>query len=451
VTGMSDTDVLYPETAERAVLGGLLLDPSVLVEVASLTASDFYNPHHATIFAAIREAVDSGEKVDQLVVMETLRSRGDLVRVGGAPFLHTCTTTIPSVANTGYYARFVRQAASRRKISDLGVRLQQAARSGDYSDALDLAAQFAFSALAIADESPEHAEDFLKDLHELREFVDQASAPFDWVIPGLLERMDRVIIVASEGAGKSTWMRAVATMLGQGIHPLNPNLKIPPKRSLIVDLENPPALIRRKSRHLVSAAEASGGWIADNVWLWSRPGGVNIRKSADAQLLDRLISHVRPALVCLGPLYKASLGGSDRGEQVAAETTAVLDRLREKHGCALWLEHHAPMAQNGSRTLRPIESGLWSRWPEFGRTLERDTDRGENHFRVGQFRRDRDTRLWPSSLAWGQPWPFEASWDRGIPFPLLEGSWDRWDEWVRQEETANRRPFVPAPGWEQGA
>jgi replicative DNA helicase len=140
-------------------------------------------------------------------------------------------------------------------------------------------------------------------------------------------------------------------------------------------------------------------------------------------LLDRLIGHVRPALLCLGPLYKASLSGSDRGEQVAAETTAALDRIRERHGCAMWLEHHAPMAQNGSRTLRPIDSGLWSRWPEFGITLERDGENHPNQFRLGRFRRDREPRCWPDTLAWGPEWPFEFGWDQGMPGGLHDGVW----------------------------
>ena len=256
-------------------------------------------------------------------------------------------------------------------------------------------------------------------------FVNTPSPAHDWVIPGLLERMDRVVVVASEGAGKSTWARMVAVMLGQGIHPLNPALRIPPKRTLIVDLENPPALVRRKARGLVNTTENyGGGWNADNVWLWSRPGGVNLRKPADCALLDRVVAHVRPALISLGPLYKAAIEGGDRGEQVASETAAALDRIRERHRCALWLEHHAPMEQNGSRNLRPVGSGVWSRWPEFGISLARDRDYGPHSYRLDRFRGDRDERCWPDHLSWGQQWPFEASWQQGMPRELFDGLWN---------------------------
>jgi hypothetical protein len=423
---MSEDDVLQADAAERAVLGALLIDPTLIQSVGDLPASDFYRPHHETIYAAIREAVDSGDRVCQLVVMEVLKRRGQLTTVGGAAYLHELERCTPSVGSAGYYARLVKTAATRRTLLQHAVALRQACLSVDLEDALDRAAEISISINAVADGIPAKGDDPMTGLHELGEFAAQATDySHDWVIPGLLERMDRVVVVASEGGGKTTWARAVATMLGQGIHPLNPNLRIPAKRALIVDLENPPALIRRKARHLVDAAAASqvGGWTTDRVWLWSRPGGLNLRKASDAALLDRVVSHVRPALICLGPLYKAAQGGGDRGEQVASETAAALDRIREKHGCALWLEHHAPMSQQGERMLRPVESGVWSRWPEFGITIRKVGEPTQKRFELGRFRGDRDERCWPDEMTWGARWPFDFKWNDGMPGGLHDGQW----------------------------
>jgi hypothetical protein len=421
---MDDLPVnLRADDAEQAVLGGLLLAPSEIAGLGSLTTGDFYNPHHASIFSAVREAVDSGERVDELVVMEVLRRRGDLLKVGGAPYLHTCSQAIPSVANLGFYARLVQQAATRRKLYDLAVKLRQASTSNDLDDALDVAAQVGLAVTQTADETSV-GYDVTQEVRELGAFVNEKVPSHDWIIPGLLERMDRVIVVSGEGAGKTTWARQVAVSVGQGIHPLNPNLRIPPKRCLIVDLENPPNSIRRKARFLVNTAESFGGWSSENVYLWSRPGGINIRKAGDFALLDRVVEFANPSIVFLGPIYKAALAGSDRGEQVAGETAFALDRIREKYGVCLWLEHHAPMEQDGHRRLRPIESGLWSRWPEFGIALRRD-GKGSKTFRVERFRGDRDERCWPDELTWGKQWPFEPRWDEGMPGGLHDGEWNR--------------------------
>ena len=132
------------------------------------------------------------------------------------------------------------------------------------------------------------------------------------------------------------------------------------------------------------------------------------------------MAHVRPDLMCLGPLYKASLDGSDRGEQVAQEVTAALDMLRTRHRCALWLEHHAPMEQNGHRPMRPVSSGVWTRWAEFGIALQRDTeDPTGRTFSVGRFRADRaQGRIWPDALTWGNGWPWEPIYHDGLPVEL---------------------------------
>lgn len=267
-------------------------------------------------------------------------------------------------------------------------------------------------------------EDELADLEELGVFVDRVrSVPRRWVIPGVLAPMERVIVVAGEGGGKSTWSRQIAVCVGQGRHPMNPRVRIPKQRVLMVDLENPPDLIASNTRHMVeTVSRQAGGWDSEGVWVWPRPGGVNLRKQADVALLDRLMSHVRPDLVCLGPLYKASLNGNDAGEQIAQEVSAALDKLRTKHRCALWLEHHAPMSQNGARELRPVSSGVWMRWPEFGLTLQQDPDDQTGQgFLVGRFRRDRDAgRAFPERMRWSRPWPWESIYDGGMPDVVLE-------------------------------
>jgi len=409
------SEYLQADEAEAAVLGAMLIDPTLRLD---LSVTDFYRPANALVYSAIREA---GDQADQLVVLEILRSRGDLTRVGGAVHLFELQQSVPSVGNAGYYAERVRAAAKRRRLLELATRLRDVCHTPDLDTALDKGAEIVVAlSLEVDGSLGGDGNDVTREVVELGSFVDEPSSPFDWVIPGLLERMDRVIVVATEGAGKSTWARHVAVTLGQGLHPLNPMLKIPPKRTLIVDLENPPANIRRKARHLKTAAETHGSWVEESVYLWARPGGVNLRKQADRDLLNRVVGFVNPALICLGPIYKAALGGGDKGEQVALETTSALDDVRARFGCALWLEHHAPMAQGGHRELRPIESGVWSRWPEFGIALRKDGESGRR-LKVERFRGDRDERCWPDYLERGQNWPFEAVWQDGMPGSLHDG------------------------------
>jgi replicative DNA helicase len=47
----------------------------------------------------------------------------DLTKAGGAPYLHTLVSVVPTVANAGYYAQLVRDHAYARRVIETGSRL----------------------------------------------------------------------------------------------------------------------------------------------------------------------------------------------------------------------------------------------------------------------------------------------------------------------------------------
>jgi hypothetical protein len=110
--------------AEQAVLGAILAAGRLLVEVAGLVEeADFYRPAHRTIWRAILRLADRGEPTDPVTVLGELDHTDELAEVGGGPFLHTLVQAVPTVANAAHYARLVAEAARRRRVIDLGVRL----------------------------------------------------------------------------------------------------------------------------------------------------------------------------------------------------------------------------------------------------------------------------------------------------------------------------------------
>jgi replicative DNA helicase len=110
--------------AEEAVLGAILASGRLLAEVAGLVEeADLYRPAHRTIWRAILRLADRGEPTDPITVLGELEQAGELADVGGGPFLHTLVEAVPTVANAGHYAQLVVEAARRRRVIDLGVRL----------------------------------------------------------------------------------------------------------------------------------------------------------------------------------------------------------------------------------------------------------------------------------------------------------------------------------------
>ncbi len=241
-------------------------------------------------------------------------------------------------------------------------------------------------------------------------FIDEHDDnSYDWAIPGVIERQDRVIVVAAEGVGKTMLSRQVAITSAYGVHPFTYE-PMPAIRTLTVDLENPERIIRRMSARIVRNAERMTRNEVAGAHLLIRPAGMDLLNPADRVVLEEAIERVEPALVCLGPLYKSFVDvGAKTSEALAVEIAKYLDYLRTTYRFALWIEHHAPLGGSGGRELRPFGSAVWSRWPEFGWTLEPDVTAEEAHvYKWGRFRNDREPRHRPVKVRRGKVFPFEV-------------------------------------------
>jgi len=74
--------------AERALLGGLLLDQSKVDEVLNiLKPEDFYDQKNRTIYQSIIELIESGKPVDRIILRDFLEKNGKLEAVGGDIYL----------------------------------------------------------------------------------------------------------------------------------------------------------------------------------------------------------------------------------------------------------------------------------------------------------------------------------------------------------------------------
>jgi 5S rRNA maturation endonuclease (ribonuclease M5) len=234
---------------------------------------------------------------------------------------------------------------------------------------------------------------------------------YDWLIPGMLERGERVMIVAAEGVGKTMLARQVAILSGAGVHPFTFGA-MRPVRTLFVDLENPERIIRRTSRRILNSVRKNYDRKSDpEAHLWIKPDGINILKPVDRALLEAQIEATQPELLVLGPLYKSFIDpGNKTAEATAIEVAKYLDEIRTTYGCALWLEHHAPLGNSlSARDLRPMGSAVWMRWPEFGYALAPDpTAVGDPIYEVQQWRGPRDLRQWPTRMKRSELFPFEV-------------------------------------------
>ena len=102
---------------EEAVLGALLIEPSILDEaMEELTPSCFYDPRHRMVFEAIVSLVNEHVSPDFLSVPQKLRAQGNLEAVGGPAFLASLSQKIGAAAHIEYYIKVLKQKAIQRDL-----------------------------------------------------------------------------------------------------------------------------------------------------------------------------------------------------------------------------------------------------------------------------------------------------------------------------------------------
>jgi replicative DNA helicase len=241
--------------------------------------------------------------------------------------------------------------------------------------------------------------------------LETENEDYDWIIPNVLERGERVIVVAAEGVGKTMLARQVAICSSFGINPFTMS-RMKPIRTLTIDLENPERIIRRTSANIMGAARRLGYLDGEpECHILIKPSGVDLMRPSDRSIIEEAVETIKPDLILLGPIYKSFVDpGGRTSESITVEVAKYFDMLRDYYNCSLWLEHHAPLGTSSStRDLRPFGSAVWSRWPEFGLSLTPDpTAMGEYVYDVRHFRGARDVREFPTKMRRGKIFPFEV-------------------------------------------
>lgn len=107
----------FSEEAEQSVLGSLLVNPPAFWQVSQqLTPDDFFLTRHSKIFAAMRQVMERYNTMDFLIVVEELKSMGELQNTGGLQYLVELNANTPTSVHVEIYAGLVAIAAVRRKM-----------------------------------------------------------------------------------------------------------------------------------------------------------------------------------------------------------------------------------------------------------------------------------------------------------------------------------------------
>lgn len=390
----TDPRALYDHATETSLLAACLYSKTARQEARKhITGADFYDPHHEELWDRCAALDRAGKRVDPVTMQATIDATTAEGRALSARLLEvTSADGFPDSA--GEYAEILRGWATRRRLDSAARGLIQRVASPSIP-ANTLATEAVKVFTGVRDQGA-HADVTALTLNELMEVEDVAP---EWVIPGLLERGDRLMLTGSEGAGKSALSRQLGIMAAAGIHPFNDTI-MPPIKAVFVDCENKAPQVRRQVRPLLDWLRRQGDGVTnplDRV-LMDFPGRINITRDRDLAAVHRLLDAVQPDLLVIGPVYRM-VPRSLNDEEVAAEFLTAMDTIMDR-GVTLIIEAHAGHSKDGengrgARALRPRGSSSLLGWPEFGLGL-RGLPNGIADLEA--WRGGREQREWPTRL-----------------------------------------------------
>ena len=210
----------YSTEAEQAVLGSILVDSSVLDDVAAVLSENmFYNRQNAEIFQEMKVLHSSGKPVDFVTVLDATVSAGVFQSAEDAKvYLYSIAETVPALSNTLTYAKIVADKSTVRTLMNSCREVISRAMdaSNDPSALLDFAEQTVYSIRESRDRtdmSPivDVSFNVLSDLEKLmgpdrQKYlgIPTGFSYLDQVTTGL-NRSDLIILAARPSVGKTSF------------------------------------------------------------------------------------------------------------------------------------------------------------------------------------------------------------------------------------------------------
>ena len=185
----------YDTETEKSVLGALLIDKDAIVRVVEfLRPAHFYKPAHEDIYQAIIDLYEKREPADLITIPAELKKRGLLEESGGVVYLTELVNMVPTAANVEFYARMIKDDATRRSLISVAGQIgQMVHEESDIDELMDRSEQLLFSVS--------------------QDRVHQEFVPVKETLEVTFERLDELSKKRGALRGVSTGMKSLDRML----------------------------------------------------------------------------------------------------------------------------------------------------------------------------------------------------------------------------------------------
>ena len=107
----------YSLESERAILGGILLDPSTLSTVSGrLKPEDFYPERHQILYQVMLELQEARVHIDIRTIQAQLEQQARFDQMGGITYLATLDLDLPDIGRIDSYVEIVKERSVRRRL-----------------------------------------------------------------------------------------------------------------------------------------------------------------------------------------------------------------------------------------------------------------------------------------------------------------------------------------------
>lgn len=207
--------------AEQGVLGSMLISRDCIGEVVEkIDRNYFYVPAHETIFTVIVDLWQANTAVDLITFTQALRDKNLLETIGGAAFVTSLFTFVPTAANIGYYLEIVWAKYMLRQMIVVGTEGVRRAYEDQDDDVLLTLSDFEAQALAIRrDASREHSakELVMRSIERIELNYERKSiggiptgfAEFDRMTDGM-HPTDMIVLAGRPSMGKTSLAMNIA-------------------------------------------------------------------------------------------------------------------------------------------------------------------------------------------------------------------------------------------------
>jgi replicative DNA helicase len=322
--------------AEQSVLGAMMLSKDAIADVVEvLRPGDFYRPAHQTIYDSILDLYSRGDPADAVTVSNELTRTGQLLRAGGAPYLHTLISLVPTAANAGYYAAIVSERAILRRLVTAGTRIVQMG----YESASDSA-----EIVGSVDDVVDRAQQEVYEVTERRTSEDYVH--IESLLQSTLDEIEKISTTGGIGTGIPTGFQQLDEITN-GLHP-GQMITVAGrpgsgKSTLALDIARSAAVKHRKATAVFSLEM---GKLEIMMRLFSAEAGVALQNMRSGHMSDQ---DWRRLALRSSELAEAPLFIDDSPNLTMMEIRAKARRLRQRHELQLIVIDYLQLMSSGKR------------------------------------------------------------------------------------------------------